>query len=73
MGLVAYGTHYVLIDRIGNSKATIIAILIGAIIYGVMLIATKTLSKEDMYMIPFGTKLYKILVKLKIYKDEKPI
>ena len=73
MGLVAYGTHYVLIDRIGNSKATIIAILIGAIIYGVMLIATKTLSKEDMYMIPFGTKIYKILVKLKIYKDEKPI
>lgn len=73
MGLVAYGTHYVLIDRIGNSKATIIAILIGAIIYVVMLIATKTLSKEDMYMIPFGTKLYKILVKLKIYKDEKPI
>ena len=73
MGLVAYGTHYVLIDRIGNSKATIIAILIGAIIYGVMLIATKTLSKEDMYMIPFGTKLYKILVKLKIYKDEKTI
>ena len=73
MGLVAYGTHYVLIDRIGNSKATKIAILIGAIIYGVMLIATKTLSKEDMYMIPFGTKLYKILVKLKIYKDEKTI
>ena len=70
MGVVAYGTHHALLGVIGNSKATILAIMIGALTYGIMIIITKTLNKEDMYMIPFGTKIYKILVKLKVYKDE---
>lgn len=71
MGIVAYLTHKTLINVIGNSKATIIAIFVGIITYAIMIIATKTLNKEDMYMIPFGTKLYKILTKLGIYKEEK--
>lgn len=70
MGVVAYGTHHALLGVIGNSKATILAIMIGALTYGIMIIITKTLNKEDLYMIPFGTKIYKILVKLKIYKEE---
>lgn len=70
MGIVTYATHYILIEPIGNSKATIIAILVGALTYGIMIIATKTLNKEDMYMIPFGTKLYKMLVKIGIYKEK---
>lgn len=70
MGIAAYGTHSFLLGIIGNSKATIMAILIGAIVYGIMIILTKTLNKEDFYMIPYGTKIYKILVKLKIYKEE---
>lgn len=71
MGIAAYLTHKTLINVIGNSKATIIAIFVGIITYAIMIIATKTLNKEDMYMIPFGTKLYKILTKLGIYKEEK--
>ncbi len=71
MGIVAYLTHKTLINVIGNSKATIIAIFVGIITYAIMIIATKTLNKEDMYMIPFGTKLYKLLTKLGIYKEEK--
>lgn len=71
MGVVAYGTHYFLLGILGNSKATILAICLGAITYGIMIIITKTLNKDDMYMIPFGTKLYKVLVKLGIYKEEK--
>ena len=70
MGIVTYATHYILIEPIGNSKATIIAILVGVLTYGIMIIATKTLNKEDMYMIPFGTKLYKMLVKIGIYKEK---
>lgn len=70
MGVIAYETHNILIGVLGNTKATIIAIIVGAITYAIMIIATKTLNKEDMYMIPFGTKLYKILVKLGIYKEE---
>lgn len=71
MGIAAYLIHKTLINVIGNSKATIIAIFVGIITYAIMIIATKTLNKEDMYMIPFGTKLYKILTKLGIYKEEK--
>ena len=71
MGIAAYLTHKTLINAIGNSKATIIAIFVGIITYAIMIIATKTLNKEDMYMIPFGTKLYKLLTKLGIYKEEK--
>lgn len=71
MGIVAYLIHKTLINVIGNSKATIIAIFVGIITYAIMIIATKTLNKEDMYMIPFGTKLYKLLTKLGIYKEEK--
>lgn len=71
MGIAAYLIHKTLINVIGNSKATIIAIFVGIITYAIMIIANKTLNKEDMYMIPFGTKLYKLLTKLGIYKEEK--
>ena len=36
-----------------------------------MIVLTKTLDKDDWYMIPYGTKIYKLLEKLKIYKEEK--
>lgn len=71
MGIVAFDTHYFLSKAIGNSKATIIAILVGALTYGIMIAVTKTLSKEELYMVPFGTKIYKVLVKLKIYKEKE--
>lgn len=47
--------------------ATIIAIIIAVIIYLLAVIALKIFSKEDILMIPYGTKIYKILEKLKIY------
>ena len=70
MGMVAICTHYYLEGIFGNSIATISAIVIGAITYGIMIAFTKTFSKEEIYMIPYGTKLYKVLLKLKIYKEE---
>ena len=71
MGAIAFGVHHALLRILGNSKATIIAIVVGAITYGVMIVLTKTLDKDDWYMIPYGTKIYKLLEKLKIYKEEK--
>ena len=70
MGVVAYFSHRYLLEIIGNSKATIIAILMGAITYGIMIIATKTLNKEDFSRIPLGTKIYDMLVRFKIYKNK---
>lgn len=71
MGATAFGAHHALLRILGNSKATIIAIIVGTITYGVMIVLTKTLDKDDWYMIPYGTKIYKLLEKLKIYKEEK--
>ena len=70
MGLVAFNSQYLLAKVIGNAKATILAILIGMVTYAFMIVFTKTLSKDEFYMIPFGTKIYKALVKLGIYKEE---
>ena len=55
----------------GQNLSTIISIILGAIIYVVLVFVSKILKKEDIMMIPFGTKIYNILVKLKVYKEEK--
>lgn len=70
MGIVALATYNFVLNIFGNAISTLISIGLAAIAYGIMIIITKTLTKEEIYMIPFGTKLYKILLKLKIYKEE---
>ena len=69
MGILVYSIYKIFINYIGNSISCIISIIIGVIIYITIVLAMKILSKDDIYMIPFGTKLYKILLKLKIYKE----
>lgn len=70
MGITVYFTHYFLENLIGNTLGTLIAIIFGATIYLITIILIKTLTKEDLCMIPFGSKLYKFLVKVHLYKDE---
>ncbi|QEK11080.1 polysaccharide biosynthesis protein [Crassaminicella thermophila] len=50
-----------LIDVLGNKLATLAAIGVGAVIYGLMLFATGGITKTDFEMIPGGRKLAKIL------------
>lgn len=69
MGVVVFFTHKILVGEIGNILANIISIIIGIIVYALMILITKNLSKEDIYMIPFGTKIYKVLVKVGLYKE----
>lgn len=69
MGVIVYFGYKLLISFVGNAIATIVSIVIGAITYLALVLILKILSKEDIYMIPYGTKIYKILVKLKIYKE----
>lgn len=58
-------------NNMHNTIITILSIIIGIVIYAIAILITKTLSKEDFYMIPYGTKIYKQLVKYKIYKDQE--
>lgn len=69
MGVVVYSIHKLLLSGLGNTFANIISIIIGVIVYALMILITKNLSRDDIYMIPFGTKIYKVLVKVGLYKE----
>lgn len=70
MGAIVYFMYKLLIGLYGNTISTIVSILIGIVVYATIVLGMKILSKEEIYMIPYGTKVYKLLVKLKIYKEE---
>ena len=71
MGIIVYMGYNIMNMFLGNTISTLLAICLGTISYVLLILFTKTLSKEDIMMIPYGTKIYSILVKLKIYKEEK--
>lgn len=71
MGVCAYFINKGLNMIMGNAISTMISIILAAIIYIVLLFLLKILTKEDIMMIPFGTKIYSLLLKLGIYKEEK--
>ena len=71
MGVIAHYTHKLLNLFLGNTISTLVAILIGGITYIAFILLFKVLKKEDILMIPYGTKIYDWLVKVGIYKEEK--
>lgn len=70
MGIGVFLSNILLLKKFGNSISCLLSIATGIVIYTISIFAIKVLKKEDIFMIPFGTKLYKILVKLKVYKEE---
>lgn len=68
MAVVSY-LVYIFILKLGiiENVATIIGILIAVLVYAIMVIVLKILSKEDILALPKGEKIYKILNKMKIY------
>ena len=71
MGLIVYFSYNLFNSFIGNTISTLISIVLGAISYCLLILFTKALTKEDILMIPYGTKIYNLLVKLRIYKEER--
>lgn len=69
MGVCSIFTHNFFICMISEKLSTIIAIIIAILIYIISVIILKIFSKEDMYMIPFGQKIYKILRTVGIYTE----
>ena len=70
MGVSVYFINRGLSNIINPKVSTIIAIFCGAFIYALAILLLKVLKKEDIMMVPFGTKLYSLLVKLHIYQEE---
>ncbi len=68
MGICSYYIYFLFAGIISERIATIIAILTAIIIYVLLVIILKILDEEEMRMIPYGSKLIKVLEKLGFYK-----
>jgi len=79
MGMVAYGTYLLMYNLMWhvhiaahadfwiNTISTITAIFIGAVVYVFAVLFTKCLTKEELHMIPYGSRIYGILAKVRLY------
>ncbi|WP_409227999.1 putative polysaccharide biosynthesis protein [Gudongella sp. SC589] len=61
MGIIARVSYMVLAGPIGGRPATLVAVLLGVVAYGVLLLLTGTLTDEDLDLIPKGDKFRKLV------------
>ena len=61
MAVTAKVSYNFLCAPLGNSLATLGAIALAAAVYGVLVLALRIITKEDLEMLPKGEKLAKIL------------
>lgn len=69
MALVSYCIYSFLIyNGIKKSISTIIVIIIAVLVYGFMILCLKIFSKEEIFLLPKGKKIFYLLRKIKIYR-----
>lgn len=65
MGVCTFGTYKIVYGAIkSNTAATLIAIGIAVLVYGILLIRMKCLTREELYQMPGGIRLFALLRKL---------
>ena len=69
MGICSIFTYKILLSIISEKLCTIISIFVAIVVYIMSVFCLKIFSKSNMYMIPFGQKLYKILQLVGIYAE----
>lgn len=69
MGVSVYFINNILNMMISPKISTIISIILGAGIYVISILKLNTLSKDEIMNMPYGTKIYKILLKLRLCKE----
>lgn len=67
MAVCSYATYIIVNNVIQERIATIIAMGVAVIIYVISVIALNIFTEEEIYMIPFGSKIIKVLKKFRIY------
>lgn len=70
MSICSYAIYLVLHMFLSMKLAGLIAMISAVVIYALSVVSLKIFTKEEIYMIPYGQKLYKILVKFGIYKEQ---
>lgn len=63
MGICAFAAHKLLVGFLGNSIATLLAIMTGAVVYVILIFMLKAITMDDVAVMPGGAKLQKILRK----------
>ncbi len=71
MAVCSYAVYIILLNMIPLRIAAILAIGFAVITYVLAIVNLKIFTKEEIHMIPYGQKIYKILVKLGLYKEKK--
>lgn len=71
MAVCSYVIYLKLALILPEKMCTIIALVAAVIIYALAVVALKILSKEEIFMLPYGKKIYEILEKIGIYKKAK--
>lgn len=69
MGILSYGAFIVTNLFLAEKIATLIGIFIAVITYAISIISLKIFTKEEMFMIPYGQKLFDLLNKFGLYKE----
>lgn len=68
LGIVAFCVYCALCDK-SSTIAVLCAILAGLFVYVIALMLMRALTKEELDMLPGGTKLIRLAVKLKIWRE----
>jgi len=51
----------IVLSNLGNALATMVAMGVAVVLYGVLIVALKAISKEDLMLMPKGEKIARIL------------
>lgn len=70
MAICSYFIYILLKGFLVEQIATLISLIMAVVIYAVAVLALKIFSKEEIYMIPYGTKIYGFLEKIGMYEKE---
>ena len=66
MGVAIFIIYSNLLQVTGNTKATLISIISGILVYTTMLLITKALAKEDLEQFPGGSRLLELIERVKM-------
>lgn len=69
MGIVIYVINHFFNGVAGNTIITIVNIIVGAFVYLIMVLALKTLDRDDILALPMGSRIYSVLVRLRLYRE----
>ncbi len=73
MAVVAVALHWAVslflgTTYLGNLIATLVAIAVAAVIYILMILVLRVMDKNDILLLPMGSKIYNLLIRFKLYK-----